>query len=214
LPFVFLASRYPSKPVLALKLPVLALVAVALSGGLSACKRPSGDDGGGLPRAETLYVAGRQWGEPTTFNPLQSTVQWPVNTINLMYETLLLYNPLTGKMEPLLAESFAQHDDNVEVTLNPAARWSDGKPVTGWDVKFSFDLGDKNKGLPMAHVWQHITAVRLLDAAGKEVADTPSDTPDYPRRVAFMLTKDQVNPLVVLDSLQDVRIVPRHAYEP
>jgi peptide/nickel transport system substrate-binding protein len=197
---------------LSTKLSALLLVGATLTTSVSGCKH--GRDDSGLPRAETLYVAGRQWGEPTTFNPLQTSVQWPVNTINLMYETLLLYNPLTGKMEPLLGESFAQNDDNVEVTLNPAARWSDGKPVTGWDVKYSFDLGDKNKGLPMSPVWQHITAVRLLDAAGKEVADTPTDTPDYPRRVAFMLTKDKVNPLVVLDSLQDVRIIPRHIFEP
>jgi peptide/nickel transport system substrate-binding protein len=194
------------------KLPALALVGLALSGSVSACKR--GDDSGGLPRAETLYVAGRQWGEPTTFNPLQSSVQWPVNTINLMYETLLLYNPLTGKMQPLLAESFEQHDDNIEVTLNAAARWSDGKPVTGWDVKFSFDLGDKNKGLPMSPAWQYINEVRLLDAAGKPVADTPTDTPDYPRRVAFMLKPDRLNPLVALDWMQEARIIPRHVFEP
>ena len=31
---------------------------------LAGCKRPDGDDDGGLPRSETLYVAGRQWGEP------------------------------------------------------------------------------------------------------------------------------------------------------
>lgn len=203
--------REPStKPSTFTLLTSLLIGSVSLSG----CKPPNQDEGGGLPRAETLYVAGRQWGEPTTFNPLQSSVQWPVNTINLMYETLLLYNPLNGKMEPLLAESFAQHDDSVEVTLNPAARWSDGKPVTGWDVKFSFDLGDKNRGLPMGPVWQHIIAVRLLDAKGIELVDTPTDAPDYPRRVAFMLTKDSTNPLVVLDSLQDVRIVPRHIFEP
>lgn len=196
---------------LSTKLSALALLTFALVTGVGACKRP--DESGGLPRAETLYVAGRQWGEPTTFNPIQSSVQWPVNTINLMYETLLLYNPLTGKMQPLLAESFEQHEDNVEVTLSPHARWSDGKPVTGWDVKYSFDLGDKNRGLPMGPVWQYISAVRLLDAAGNEVADTPTDTPDYPRRVQFVLAKDAVNPLVVLDSLQDVRIIPRHVFE-
>jgi len=196
---------------LSTKLSALALLTFALVTGVGACKRP--DESGGLPRAETLYVAGRQWGEPTTFNPIQSSVQWPVNTINLMYETLLLYNPLTGKMQPLLAESFQQHEDNVEVTLSPHARWSDGKPVTGWDVKYSFDLGDKNRGLPMGPVWQYISAVRLLDAAGNEVADTPTDTPDYPRRVQFVLAKDAVNPLVVLDSLQDVRIIPRHVFE-
>lgn len=191
-----------------------AVLLTALTVGSGGCKRPTTDEGGGLPRAETLYVAGRQWGEPTTFNPLLSNPAWPVSGINLMYETLLLYNPLTGKMEPLLAESFVQRDASIEVTLNAAARWSDGKPVTGWDAKFSFDLGDKNKSLPMAPVWQYITEVRLLDAAGNPVADTPSDTPDYPRRLEFLLDKDKLNPLVVLDALQDVRIIPRHVFEP
>jgi len=33
------------------------------------------------------------------------------------------------------------------VTLNPAAHWRDGKPVTGWDVRYTFELGKKYKGL-------------------------------------------------------------------
>jgi peptide/nickel transport system substrate-binding protein len=193
---------------------VTAALTSALASSLGACKRPTTDDGGGLPRAETLYVAGRQWGEPTSFNPLTSNPAWPVSGLNLMYETLLLYNPLTGKMEPMIAESFEQHDASIEVTINSAARWSDGKPITGWDVKYSYDLGEKNKSLPMAPVWNYITAVNLLDAAGKPVADTPRDTPDYPRRVEFLLNKEQLNPLVVLDALQDVHIVPRHVFEP
>lgn len=199
---------------LSTKLPALALIAIALSGSTTACKRPAGDDSGGLPRADTFYVAGRQWGEPTTFNPLLSNPAWPVSGMNLMYETLLLYNPLTGKMEPLLAESWKQNDDSIEVTLNAAARWSDGKPVTGWDAKYSYDLGEKNKSLPMAPVWQYITAVKLLDAGGNEVEDKPSDTKDYPRRVKFLLDKEKSNPLIVLDNLQDIRIVPRHVFEP
>lgn len=196
------------------KVSAIALLTCALSTGLGACKRPTTDEGGGLPRSETFYVAGRQWGEPTSFNPLTSNPAWPVSGLNLMYETLLLYNPLTGKMEPMIAESFVQHDSSIEVTINPAARWSDGKPITGWDVKYSYDLGEKNKSLPMAPVWNYITAVNLFDAAGKPVADTPTDTPDYPRRVEFTLDKERLNPLIVLDALQDVRIIPRHVFEP
>lgn len=200
---------------LSTKLPAALLLAAALVSGAVGCNPSPGDESsGGLPRAETLYVAGRQWGEPSSFNPLQSSPAWPVNTINLMYETLLLYNPLTGKMEPLLAESFQQLDDRVEVTLNKAARWSDGKPVTGWDVKFSFDLGDKNKSLPMAPVWQYISEVRLVGDAGQKLEDKPTDAADYPRKVAFVLAEGKANPLVVLDALQDVRIVPRHVLEP
>lgn len=196
------------------KLSAVTLVAVALTSA-GACKPQAADDSGGLPRAETLYVAGRQWGEPTTFNPLQSDPAWPVkNGINLMYETLLLFNPLSGKMEPLLAESFQEHEGSIELTLNAAARWSDGKPVTGWDAKYTFDLGQKNKSLPVAPIWQYITEVRLFDAQGKPAPDKPTDTPDYPRRVEFVLNKEKANPLVVLDALQDVRIIPRHVFEP
>jgi peptide/nickel transport system substrate-binding protein len=197
-----------------MKLSAIALLSAGLTASLSACKRPTTDEGGGLPRAETLYVAGRQWGEPTTFNPLVSNPAWPVSISSLMYQTLLLFNPLTGKMQPQLAESWQELDDRIELTLNAQARWSDGKPVTAWDAKYSFDLGDKNRGLPMAPVWQYITEVRLLDAVGKPLEDKPTDTPDYPRRLAFIFNKNNVNPLVVLDALQDVRIIPRHVFEP
>jgi len=196
------------------KLSALLLALATLSAGGSGCKRSAKEDTAGLPRAETLYVAGRQWGEPASFNPLSSNPDWPVNGLNLMYETLLLYNPQTGKMEPLLAESFKQSDESIEVTLNAAARWSDGRPVTGWDVKYSYDLGDKHKSLPMSPVWQYLSEVRLLDADGNSIADTPSDIQDYPRRIEFVLDKERLNPLVILDALQDTRIVPRHVIEP
>ncbi len=98
-----------------------------------------------FPRSETLYIGGLQWGEPTSFNPLLSAPAWPVpgsdGTYNLLYEPLLSYNPDTGKLEPLLAESYTETEDEIEVVLNPAAHWSDGKPVTGYDVKYSFELG-------------------------------------------------------------------------
>jgi peptide/nickel transport system substrate-binding protein len=201
-----------NNPKLATRLQA-ALLCCALAAS-SGCRRRSGDDGGGLPRAETLYVAGRQWGEPTSFNPIISSPAWPVTQTNLLYESLLVFNPLDGGIVPLLAESFERHDDRIEVTVNPQARWSDGRPVTGWDVKYSFDLGEHHKSLPMAPVWKHLTAVKLVDTAGHPVADTPDDRPDYPRRVQFWLDPKQLNPLGVLDALVETRIVPRHVFEP
>ncbi|HEY2404587.1 MAG TPA: ABC transporter substrate-binding protein [Polyangiaceae bacterium] len=181
---------------------------------LGACRHEKSDSGG-LPRAETFYVAGRQWGEPSSFNPLTGNPDWPVaNSINLVYETLLYYNSLTGKMEPLLAESYQTTDDTVEATLNPAAHWNDGKKVTGWDVKYSFDLGQKYKSLPMAPLWQYLTEIKLYDDAGKEAPVDPVEGANYPRRVVFVLNKEKKNPLVVLDEFQNTRIVPRHSIEP
>ncbi len=71
----------------------------------------SGATATGFARNETLYVGGRQWGEPSSFNPLAGWQDWPVNSMNLIYETLLMYDPLAGKLVPLLAESYEVKDD-------------------------------------------------------------------------------------------------------
>lgn len=183
--------------------------------GLANCRssRSKGDDqNSGFPRSETFYLGGRQWGEPSTFNPLGSA-GWPISTMNLLYETLLMYNSLTGQMQPLLAESYAVHDDSVEVTLNPAARWNDGKPVSAWDVSFTFELGNTYKSLNIAPIWQYLTAVRAYGEDGREAQPSTNDA-EYPRRVVFQLNPAKKNPLVVLDALQAQIIVPRHVIEP
>lgn len=191
-----------------------ARLCLAIGSAMLGCHPRHSDESPGLPRAETLYVAGRQWGEPTSFNPVVSNPAWPVTQSNLMYESLAVFNPMTGEIVPLLAESLERFDDRIDVTVNAGARWSDGKPITGWDVKYSFDLGEHHKSLPMAPVWKHLTGIQLLDAAGKPVADTPSETRDYPRRVRFLLDTKKLNPLGVLDALVDTRIIPRHVFEP
>lgn len=176
-------------------------------------KRAKEDEKGSVfPRAETFYLGGRQWGEPSTFNPI-GTPGWPISTMNLLYETLLLYNSLDGRMQPLLAESYAVHDASVEVTLNPAARWNDGRPVSGGDVTFTFGLGQKFKSLNIAPIWQYLSSVRAYDKDGR-VATDANIGQDYPRRVVFELNPERKNPLVVLDALQAQIIVPRHVIEP
>jgi hypothetical protein len=42
-----------------------------------------------------------------------------------MYQTLLVYDPMSGKMEPLLAESYRQTEGALEVTVQRNASWSD-----------------------------------------------------------------------------------------
>jgi peptide/nickel transport system substrate-binding protein len=181
---------------------------------LSACGRKTGDLSGGFPRAETFYLAGRQWGEPSSFSPLQSQPDWPViNHVVLTYETLLFYNPLNGKLEPLLAESYQVHDDSVEVTLNKRAHWNDGRPVTAWDVTYTFELGQKYKSLNIAPIWQYLTRVRAYWDDGREAPSQPVTSADPPRKVVFELNSRKKNPIVVLNALQDQRILPRHSLE-
>ena len=55
------------------------------------------------PREETIYTTGKQWGPPSTWNPLDPNAATGV--VGLQYETLFLYDPLADKFEPWLAES-------------------------------------------------------------------------------------------------------------
>jgi peptide/nickel transport system substrate-binding protein len=178
---------------------------------LADCK-PRTNESSGFPRHETFYLGGRQWGEPSTFNPL-GTPGWPISTMNLLYETLLMYDSLSGQMRPLLAESYAVHDDSVEVTLNPSARWNDGTPVTAWDVTFTFELGKRYKSLNIAPIWQYLAGVRAYGLDGRE-AQPEAGAGEHPRRVVFQLNLAKKNPLVVLDALQAQIIVPRHVIQP
>lgn len=162
----------------------------------------------GFSRSETVFVGGRQWGEPSTFNPLLGWPHWPaMNDMGLLYESLLLYNQLTGQLHPVLAESHTIRENEIELLLNAAARWNDGKPVTGWDVKYTFDLGQKHKGLLVASIWNYIDEIRLPE----EKQELPAGA--YPRKVVFVLNEKK-NRLAVLDQFTERRIVPRHVIEP
>lgn len=148
-----------------------------------------------------MYVGGFQWGQPSTFNPLAAYPDWPVNTQNaqnLFYETLLVFNTLSGEMQPLLAQSYSVTPGEIDVVLQPSARFSDGSAVTPADVKYTFDLGSKYKSLRVATVWPYLEEVQVgIDG-----------------RVHFILNRKRYNPLIVLDSLQETLILPRHVIEP
>jgi peptide/nickel transport system substrate-binding protein len=185
------------------------LVAALVAGaGASAC-RPEHSDGE-FPRNQTVYVGGRQWGPPSTFNPLEGQASWPLmgyDGSSLLYETLLAFNPLDGSMQPLLAESCEVKEDRIDIVVQEKARWSDGKPLTAWDVKYTFDIANEHRSLPHGVAWTYLTAVELPEAKD---APTP---PAHPRRVSFVMNERR-NALVLLDVLQHTRIPPNHVIEP
>lgn len=104
-----------------------------------------------LPRNETLYFAGQQWGSVNSWN-LIGTNQNNSMAIaggasgyrTLVYETLYMYNFMNGEMKGLLAnDDYAWNEDMtaVTLTLKDAAKWSDGTPVTSADVVRTFEIG-------------------------------------------------------------------------
>ena len=104
-----------------------------------------------LPREETLYFAGQQWGTVNSWNVIGANQNCSMAIAGnaggyrtLMFETLYMYNPLDGSLTPLLADGdYAWNDDMTVLTvkLNGAAKWSDGTAVTAADVARTFEIG-------------------------------------------------------------------------
>lgn len=187
----------------------LPLALVAVTSLFVGCKKDQQtSDTNGFPRSQTLYLAGSQWGDPSTFNPLAESWQaaWPVgDRFNLMYEPLLAYNSLDGKVEPILGNLVSKNNDSLVVDINPAAKWSDGKPVTSDDVKFIFELGRKYKSAATGFAIEFISGINV---------DTVDNAGAKTERLSFLVDKKgRNNPLVILDLLQAIRIVPSHVFK-
>lgn len=103
-----------------------------------------------LPRNETLYFNGLQWGAIKGWNPYSSDMNNAMAVVDgannssarvTMFETPYMYNMLDGELYPLLADGdYAWNDDMTEVTfkVKPAAHWSDGTPVTAEDFAYTW----------------------------------------------------------------------------
>ena len=98
-----------------------------------------------LPRNETLYIGGMQWGSVNSWNIIGSNQ----NNIAcgygrpIMFETLYMYNVLNGDILPLLADGdYSWNEDQTELTvkIKSAAHWSDNTPVTAQDVVATWDI--------------------------------------------------------------------------
>lgn len=86
--------------------------------------------------------------DPKTFN--YALNQESPNIFGLTYEGLITENPITGEVEPALAESWEISDDNLRITftLRQGLQWSDGQPLTVDDVVFTYNDIYLNEAIP------------------------------------------------------------------
>ncbi|SHK31762.1 ABC transporter substrate-binding protein [Paramaledivibacter caminithermalis] len=150
-------------------------------------------------RKETLFITGLEWGPPSSFNYFTGVASFPVNNQNnmLVYETLFMYNGLSGEIEPLLAESYKWIDDyTIEVKLDKRAYFNDGEPVKIEDVIYTYELG-KRYDILWSSLWTYIDSV-----------ESKSDD-----TIIFKLNKKDYNILAVTESLTNVPIHPKHIWE-
>jgi len=151
-----------------------------------------------LPREETLYFGGQQWGSVVGTNPLSSNNNNamavsanPRGSRTIMFETLYMYNMLDGQLYPLLADGdYVRNDDQTEMTIQikAAAKWSDGTPVTADDVVATWEACKLTANNTYTGYSAYIEGIEAVDGA-----------------VVIKLTKTEdgkpVNPLQVLNFL-------------
>lgn len=91
-----------------------------------------------VPGGALVFAASQS---PKSLNPYLDNNTFSQQIFDSFYETLLGTDPLTADFVPNLASQWSVADDKRTFTfhLDPAARWSDGRPVTAWDVKWTFD---------------------------------------------------------------------------
>ncbi len=153
-----------TRKLLALFLALSMLVGMGLSAGAETVVE--------LPRNETVYFGGQQWGAVNGWNPISSDMNNAMALANsasgsrtVMFETLYMYNFLDGSMTGLLADGdYVWNDAHTEITvkIKPAAKWNDGTPVTAHDVAYTWDVGVRTQnalGTGYAPFIESVTAV-------------------------------------------------------
>jgi peptide/nickel transport system substrate-binding protein len=152
------------------------IAVVAVLAGLATAGAGAGQQSSlALPRDATLYTSGTAWGPFTQFNPLRSSGN-ATGTLGLLYETLFRYDPLADKYIPWLATSGKWVGRTYVIQLRSGVKWSDGKPLTGNDVKFTFETG-KLAGSELSTMWK--TGLTNIVVKGNAVSFVFKGKPNY-----------------------------------
>lgn len=147
------------------------------------------------PRSDfvQLVVAGAD-----TFNPVAATSPASLAVLDLIYPRLVGQDVQTGEITPTeLAERWEISADGLVYTffLRDTVTWSDGRPVTAADVRFTYAaLADEAVQSPYRDRTQAIARI---------------ETPD-PYTVAFILTRPDCT---VMQGLRSP-LLPSHRYAP
>jgi peptide/nickel transport system substrate-binding protein len=149
-----------------------------------------------LPREQTLYMSGNQWSPNTDLNPAKNW-DYVTGLVGFVYETPFRYDPLKDTFIPWLATGGNWTSPTTySMTIRKGVRWSDGKPMTAADVKYSFDLA-KIATHPQHPLWRD-TGLRSTKVSGGKVIFTFAGKPGYQQFDFYRF---------------NVAVVPKHVFQ-
>jgi microcin C transport system substrate-binding protein len=91
-----------------------------------------------LPGGSITYAASSP---PKSLNPYLDNNTFTYQVFGSLFESLLVTDPLTADYAPGIAQRWEISPDKLQFTfyIDPQAKWSDGRPITAEDVKWTFD---------------------------------------------------------------------------
>ncbi len=119
------------------------------------------------------------------------------STMDFVYEPLVIFNDYdSGKPVWRLATAYKFADDlkSITYTLRDGIKWSDGKPLTSADMKFTLDMMLKNSAVDTAGVGQSVASVEAPSPTEVKINLKDVDT-HFP------------------ESLADFAVVPEHIWK-
>lgn len=151
-----------------------------------------------LPREDTVFVTGAQWSPASTWNLFSPSQTWGTYTSGgFLYLPLFQFIAGLDSWVPIIGESFELvNDTTLIVHLRPEAKWSDGTPITAYDVEYTYQLSLKVGTGPAAGSEPYIGDVKALDE----------------NTVQFTIGEERNLPMFLLYALQFAP-APKHVIE-
>lgn len=171
--------------------------------------------GGVMAASFALLAAGQAQAESVLTMHIEEQTSWVQNfnpfdlggrrqsTMDFVYEPLVIFNDYdSGKPVWRLATGYKFADDlkSITYTLRDGVKWSDGKPLTSADMKFTLELMLKNPAVDIVGVGESVASVEAVSPTEVKInlkgVDThfPESLADFPV-VPEHIWKDVADPL-------------------
>ncbi len=104
------------------------------------------------------YVASCFYDAVLAYNPYNPQGGKP--GMGFMYPTLFIYDSVNNAILPFIGERFEIVDPyTIRIYIRPEARWSDGKPITAYDLYYTSWLSTQLGGGPCTGCYRHMRII-------------------------------------------------------
>ena len=160
-----MGSLKPFKNESSPNLSPLILLLISLSLGVAACTKGNKNTDLKIDTSKTFFRNLTK--EPENLHPIRSTDSYARVIQNHILESLLERNYHTYEWESLLAKKWEVSPDGLLFTfeLHDNLKWSDGKPLTAKDIKFSFEAyrNPEYGGLRHLPYYERMESAKVID---------------------------------------------------